>query len=145
MKRSYIPFFTFLVLLLLTIPFPFDFAVSVVSGWHTSVFPPSLIWAFVVIIALLFVTIGYWLLSKRMGKINWTFFTFHVILTIPIVIFIRFPLIFLHPEQSNEEEMKKAISLQLKLTPVVRALFILGQSLFIIYLARRINSKQIGT
>jgi hypothetical protein len=91
------------------------------------------------------VTIGYWLLSKRVDKINWTLFVFHVILTIPIMIFIRFPFIFLNIQQANEEEIMKAISLQIKLTPIARTLFIVGQTCFIIYFIRTINSKRLAT
>ena len=34
MKKPYIPFVAFLILLILTMPFSFDFAASVVPGWH---------------------------------------------------------------------------------------------------------------
>ena len=145
MKRPYIPFFAFLVLLLLTIPFSFDFATSVVPGWHTTIFPPYFIWGLILIIFLLLATIGYWLLSKRVDKINWTLFAFHFLLTIPTVIFIKFPSIFLNVQQTNQEEIIKAIYLRIKLIPVAWTLFIVGQVLFIIYFLRTINSKQVAT
>ena len=145
MKRPYIPFFAFLVLLLLTIPFSFDFAVSVVPGWHTTIFPPYFIWGLIVIIVLLLVTIGYWTLSKRADKINWTLFAFHFMLTIPTVISLKFPSIFLDIQQPNEEEIIKAISFRIKLIPVAWTLFTVGQIFFIIYFIRTINSKQAAT
>ena len=144
MRRPYIPFFAFFALLLLTIPFSFDFATSVVPGWHTTVFPPYFIWCLVLIIILLLTTIGYWLLRKRVDKINWTLFAIHFILTIPSVIYIKFPAIFLDIQQTNREEVIKAISLRMKLIPFVWALFIGGQALFIIYFARAIKSKQVA-
>ena len=145
MKRPYIPFIAFLVLLLLTIPFSFDFSTSVVPGWHTTIFPPYFIWGLILIIVLLLVTIGYWLLLKRVDRINWILFAFHFLLTIPTVIFLKFPSIFLDVQQTNQEEIIKAISLQIKLIPVAWTLFIVGQTLFIIYFVRTINSKQVAT
>ena len=145
MKRPYTPFFAFLVLLLLTIPFSSDFATSVVPGWHTTIFPPYFIWGLILIIVLLLVTIGYWLLSKHVDKINWTLFAFHFILTIPTVIFLKFPAIFLKVQQTNQEEIIKAISLRVKLIPFAWTLFIVGQTLFIIYFVRTINSKRVAT
>ncbi len=94
MIRPYIPFLAFLVLLLLTIPFSFDFATSVVPGWHTKIYPPYFIWGLILIVVLLLVTIGYWMLSKRVDKINWTLFAIHFILTIPTVIFLSSLLFF---------------------------------------------------
>lgn len=141
MKKSYIPFLAFLVLLLLTIPFSCDFATSVVPGWHTTIFPPYFIWGVSVIIVLLLVTIGYWLLSNRVDKINWTLFAFHFILTIPTLIFLKFPSIYLGVEQTTQEEITKAISLQIKLIPVAWTLFIIGQAFFVIYFIRTVNSK----
>jgi hypothetical protein len=144
MKRPYITFLAFLALLLLTIPFSFDFANSVVPGWHTTIFPPYFIWGFIVIIVLLLVTIGYSLLSKPVDKISWTLFAFHFILTIPTVIFLRFPSIFLDHQQTNQEELVKAISFRMKLIPVAWILFIVGQALFVIYFIRTINSKRVA-
>src|SRR5829696_10121100 len=145
MTRPYIPFLAFLILLLLTIPFSFDFATSVVPGWHTTIFPPYFIWGLIVIIVLLLVTIGYWLLSKRVDKVNWTLFAFHFILTIPTVIFLKFPSFFFDVQQANQEEIIKAVSLQIKLIPVAWTLFIVGQLLFVIYYIRTINSKRFAT
>ena len=145
MKKPYIPFLAFLILLLLTIPFSFDFATSVVPGWHTTIFPPYFIWGLILIIVLLLVTIGYWLLSKRVDKINWTLFGIHFILTIPTVIYLKFPSIFLNVEQTDQEEIIKAISLRLNLIPIAWTIFIVGQTLFIIYFIRTINSKRVAT
>lgn len=143
MKRGYIPFIAFLVLLLLTIPFPVDLATSVIPGWHTTIFPHYFIWGLIVIIVLLLVTAGYWILSKRVGKINWTLFVFHFILTIPIIIFLKFSSIFSEGRQNNQEEIAEAISLRIKLIPVAWTLFIAAQALFITYFVRTIHSKRV--
>ena len=142
MKSPFIPFVAFLFLLLLTIPFPFDFATSVVPGWHTTIFPPYFIWAFIVTIVLILVTIGYWLLSRRVDKINWTLFAFHFALTIPSVIFLKFPSIFLNTHLNNVDEVMGGISLRMKLIPATWTLFIIGQVFFAIYFIRTITAKQ---
>lgn len=145
MTRPYIPFLAFLILLLLTIPFSFDFATSVVPSWHTTIYPPYFVWGLIVIVALLLVTIGYWLLSKRTDKINWTLFAIHFALTIPTVIFLKFPSILLNVQQANQEELLKAIEFRIKLIPVAWTLFITGQILFLVYYIRTIKNKRIAT
>lgn len=145
MKRQYIPFLAFLVLLLLTIPFSIDFATSVVPGWHTTIFSPYLIWGLIVVIFLLIATIGYWHLSKRVDKISWTLFAFHFLLTIPTLIFFKFPTIFLDVHQTNQDEIMTEMLLRIKLIPLSWALFFVGQILFFIYYIRTIISKQVTT
>jgi hypothetical protein len=144
MTKPYIPFFAFLTLLFLIIPFSFDFATSVVPGWHTTIFPPFFIWGLIVIVILLLVTIGYWLLSKQVDKINWTLFVIHFGLTIPAVIYLKIPTIFLEVPLTNQEELIKAILLRIKFIPVAWALFGIGQIIFVIYFARTIYSKRIA-
>jgi hypothetical protein len=145
MTRSYIPFLAFLILLLLTIPFSFDFATSVVPGWHTTIFPPYFTWRLIVMIVLLLVTIGYWLLCKRTGTINWTLFAIHFALTIPIVIYLKFPSILLDVQLSNQQELTKAIVFRMKLIPIAWILFIGGQILFLFYFTRTIRARHIAT
>lgn len=145
MTRPYIPFLAFLILLLLTIPFSFDFATSVVPGWHTAIFPPYFIWGLIVFIVLLLVTIGYWLLSKRTDKINWTLFAIHFLLTIPTVIFLKFPSILLDVQLTDQDKLIKAIEFRMKLIPIAWILFIVGQVLFLIYYVRTIKAKHTTT
>jgi hypothetical protein len=138
LTRPYIPFLAFLVILVLTIPFSFDFATSVVPGWHTTIYPPYFAWTAITIIILMFVTIGYWLLSKKIDKINWVLFIVHFILTIPTIIFIKFPVMFLNVNKINQDELIKNISLRVKLIPIAHWIFIAGQILFLIYFIRTI-------
>jgi hypothetical protein len=142
MSKPYTPFLAFLILLMLTIPFSFDFAYSVVPGWHTTIFPPYFILEFLVIIILLFVAIGYWLLSKRVDKTNWALFAIHFTLTIPTIIFLKFPSIFLNVEPIEYEKLLKSMEFQMKLVPVAWTLFIAGQILFLIYYIRTIKTKR---
>lgn len=141
MTRPYIPFLAFLFLLLLTIPFSFDFATSVVPGWHTTIFPPYFIWGLIVLIVLLMVTIGYWLLSKRTVKTNWSLFAIHTALTIPTIIYLKFPTILLEVQTTDYEELVKALEFRMKLVPVACILFIAGQILFLFYYIRTIKTK----
>ena len=144
MIRPYIPFLAFLIILILTIPFSFDFATSAVPGWHTTIYPPYFVSGLISMIVLLLVTIGYWLLSKRVDKTSWTLFAIHFILTIPIVIFLKFPSIFLDTMQTNQEELLRNLSLRIKLIPVAWTLFIAGQILFIIYYVRTVKNTPIA-
>ncbi|OJY85075.1 MAG: hypothetical protein BGP14_04315 [Sphingobacteriales bacterium 44-15] len=145
MTKPYIPFLAFLILLLLTIPFSFDFATSVVPGWHTTIFPPYFIWGLIVMIVLLLVTIGYWLLSKRTDKTNWTLFAIHFVLTIPTIIYLKFPSILLDVQLTDQNELIRAIEFRIKVIPVAWTLFIVGQILFLIYFIRTIKAKPIMT
>ena len=141
MTRPYIPFLAFLILLLLTIPFSFDFATSLVPGWHTTIFPPYFVVGLIVIIVLLLVTIGYWLLSKRTDKINWTLFAIHFALTIPTIIYLKFPSIFLNVTFADQDKLIKAIEFRMKLIPIAWILFIAAQIMFLIYYIRTIKAK----
>ena len=143
MKKPYFPFLAFLVLLLLTIPFSIDFTTSAAQGWHITIFPHYFIWGLIVVNVLLLAIIGYWLLLRRVDKINWTLFVIHFILTITSVIFIKFPLIFLDVQQINQQFIK-AVSLRMKLIPVAWTLFIIGQVLFLVYFIRISNSKGVA-
>jgi hypothetical protein len=136
MIKTLIPFLAFLILLLLTIPFSLDFSTSVVPGWHTTIYPPYFIWGLALMVILLLVTIGYWLLSKRVDNINWTLFAIQLILTIPTVIFLKFPSILLSVQETNLNELTKAVALRIKLIPVAWVLFIAGQVLFLVYYVR---------
>ena len=88
MKRSYILLFVFLVMVLLAVAFSFDSSTLAVPGWHTTIYPPYFIGVIILILVLLFVSIGYWLLSNRADKITWILFALHFTLTIPSVVFI---------------------------------------------------------
>lgn len=142
MTRPYIPFLAFLILLLLTIPFSFDFATSVVPGWHTTILPPYFIWGLIVVFVLLLVTIGYWLLSKRTDKINWTLFAIHFLLTIPTIIFLRFPTILLDVELTDQDKLIRAIEFRMKIIPIAWTLFIIGKILFLVYFIRTIKQRK---
>ena len=143
MTKSFIPFLAFLVLLLMTIP-SFDFATSVTPGWHTTIYPPSVVWTIALTITLLFVTIGYWLLSRQADNINWALFSIHFVLTFTAIIFIKFPSIFLNIQQNNVNELLKSYSARLTLIPVAWTLFIVGQTLFGIYLFRAFKSRTLA-
>ena len=142
MTRRHFPFLAFLVLwLLLITPFSFDFATSVVPGWHTTIFPPYFIFGFAVLIVLRFVTIGYWLLLKRVSRIDMILFVSHFILTIPTIIFLKFPSILLDVQQTNKNELIESLAFRIRLIPKVWMLFLVGQVLFLIYYVRKITVK----
>ncbi|MGN6437601.1 MAG: hypothetical protein ACTHMM_13760 [Agriterribacter sp.] len=143
MVTRYIPIFAFLILLLLTIPFSLDFATSVVPGWHTTIFPPYFFWGLGVTVVLILTIIGYWLLRNRNDKINWALFAGHFVLTVPTIIYLKFPGIFLQPQLSDEGEWIKAIEFRIRLIPIIWTLFIIGQTLFLVYYVRSIRKRRI--
>jgi hypothetical protein len=145
MKKSYILFFVFLVLVLLAIAFSFDSSNLAVPGWHTTIFPPYFIEVIISILVLLFVCIGYWLLSNRADKSSWILFALHCTLTIPTAVFIVFPSVFLNVQQGDQEEIIRAVIFRMKLIPVAWAVFIIGQVLCIIYLIRAFRNRRVST
>jgi len=143
MNRLFIPLLVILVLVLLAVAFSFDSSTLAVPGWHTTIYPPYFIGVIISILVLLFVSIGYWLLTNRADKVNWILFALHCALTIPTIVFIVFPSVFLNVQQGDQEEIIKAVSYRLKLIPVAWALFIVGQVLFVIYVVRSFKTNQL--
>lgn len=142
MTKNFIPIVAFLILLLLTIPFSSEFATSIVPGWHTTIFPPYFIWTILVMVALLFGAIGYWLLSKRTKSVNWILFCFHAMLTIPAIIHYRFPTLFINRHFRSGDDQLEEIAFSIKLLELVWAAFVAGQVLFFIYFIRTIKLKR---
>ena len=140
MVKTYIPFLAFLALLLLTIPFPF--ATSVVPGWHVTVLPPLFIWTSILAIVFIFVAIGYWLLNQHAKPISWTFFIIHLLLTLPAVIFIKLPTIFLEFDTTNQEILLHRLSIRMAFIPWAWVLFTIGQIIFLVSFVRIIITKR---
>ena len=132
-QRPYIPFFAFLILFILTAPFSFDITTSVVPGWHTPILTSHYIAVIIVAIALLLVTVAYWRLSKRMIRISYTVFITHLLLSIPIILFIRFPFLLLNYETTDPNELTRQVNLEIRIILVTCVLFIAGQVLFAYY------------
>jgi hypothetical protein len=143
MNRLFIPLLVILVLVLLAVAFSFDSSTLAVPGWHTTIYPPYFIWVIILILVLLFVSIGYWLSTNRADKINWILFALHFTITIPTAAFIVFPSIFLNVQQGDQEEIIKAVIFRMKLIPVAWTLFIIGQVLFVIYVVRSFKTNQL--
>lgn len=140
MKRPHMPFFVILALLLLTFPFSFLFGNWNFPELETRVYPPFFILLFTVLVILLFTSLGYWLSSKRVNRVIWTLFAFHTILTIPTLIFLKFPAIFLDVQQMSIGEILRVMSIRIKLIPASWTLFLTGQVLFLFYYLRTIKA-----
>jgi hypothetical protein len=145
MNRLFIPLLVVLVLVLLAVAFSFDSSTLAVPGWHTTIYPPYFIGVIISILVLLFVSIGYWLLTNIADKITWILFALHFTLTIPTAVFIFFPSIFLNVQQGDQEEIIKAVIFRMKLIPVAWAVFIIGQALCIIYFIRLFRNRRVST
>jgi hypothetical protein len=88
-------------------PFRFQRATSVVPGWHTTIYTPGFVGSFIVLIIGVFVTIGYWQVSKRADKTGWTLFATHFLLTLPALIVLNFPSILLDVEKTGLKDLTK--------------------------------------
>jgi len=141
MKKKYIPFLFLLLLCLLAaiLPFSFDRPSSVVRAWHTTVVPQSLIIWFVIIAVCIFDTIGYWLIARQTAKVNWVFFIVHAAFTIPTIIFIKLPFLFINAQQI---EIAQLITQYKKWRSIAWLAFIAGQSLFFLYYMRIIQQHK---
>ena len=143
MTKPHIPFLVFYTLLILSIPLSFDVATSVVPGWHTTIYPPYFIGELIIAFVLLLVTIGYWRLSNRAHKFNLAIFIIHLILTIPTIINIKFPFVYLDLQFTNQEEIVEGFTLGAKLVSIAWSLFFVGQLLFLIYYIRAVRASRI--
>jgi hypothetical protein len=90
MSKHYIPFFTFVFLVLFSGPFSFNFIQLVIPGWHTTIIPPDLLWRVTILLFLIISSACYWKLAKRSIEPNWTLFGLHLILSIPVLICLKF-------------------------------------------------------
>lgn len=144
MRRTYIPIFSFLLLLLLMlIPFSIDHSTSVVPGWHITIYPPYFVWTIILSASLIFIIIAYWLISNRVNKINWTLFIIHFFTTVAAIAYIRFPALFIDVNESSPMEILKDYESRLKLIPVAWIVFLTGQILFLIYFIRTLKYNHI--
>jgi len=131
MKLLHLPSLIFICIFLSFFPLSLDYATSVVPGWHTTIFPPYFIWQSIVLLIILLVSIAYWKLSTKTGIINWIFFIFHFILTIPAIIYLKYGLMIFNSVTISKDELLIIIS------------FVLGQILFIVHYVRSLQRKRI--
>jgi hypothetical protein len=133
MKIKQIPFIIYLLLTISFFPMSLDYATSVVPGWHTTIFPPFAVGQFIVVLSLVGVIFGYYKLSRRTDTINWKLFIFHFILTIPLLILLKFDTYF-------STDINPIITI-----PVSIFLFIVGQITFLLYCFKIINTNRKST
>jgi hypothetical protein len=145
MKTSFTPFFIFLVLLLFTVPLPSDLAFSVVPGWHETIFPTHFILQLVVFVLLLCTTFGYWQLSKGHRQMNWTKFILHIILTIPIVVCIKFPSLLVDWRLIDQGGLSSLERNDSAVLFFMLVLFLLGQILFLVYYIKAMRTRKTTT
>lgn len=131
MRIQQLPFLVYLLLTISLFPFSLDYAVSVVPGWHTTVFPPYFIWQSIVVLVMLLVSIAYWKLSKISDSINWTFFIIHFILTIPAIIYLKFDTVIINLAINSKDVLLISIA------------FVLGLILFIVQYVRSFQRLRI--
>lgn len=132
MIKRYVPFLALISLLFLTLPLVLDFVTSDVQGWHTTLNRPEFTFRFIILIMLCFLIIGNWLNTNKADKVSWIIFSFHVLLTLSTIIYLKFPRIFLDVPLNDQNALINSVELRLKFIPVVMTIFFLGQVLLMI-------------
>ena len=127
MKIKHLPFIIYLLLTISFLPLSSDYATSVVPGWHTTIFPSYAFGQFILISSLAGASIGYWKLSKRTDTINWKLFFIHFILTIPLLILLKF-----NTYISTDINPMTTVSVSI-------FMFIIGQIVFLLHYLRKTN------
>lgn len=145
MRKNYIPIFAFLSLLILTFRFSFGLNDFAEQGWHVTIFPAYFIWLLIGLAIFLFAVIGYWLLTSRANKTAWGLFAIHFVLTIPSIVYLMIPSIFLDTSIIESGELMNVLHFRIRLIPVAWALFIIGQVLFLVYFIRTIKQEKLIT
>ena len=127
MTITKLPLIIYLLLTISFLPLSSDYATSVVPGWHTTIFPPYAFGQFILIVSLAGVSFGYWKISKRTDTINWKLFFIHFIMTIPLLILLKF------------DTYSFAYINPMITVPVSIIMFIIGQIVFLIHYLRKTN------
>lgn len=141
MKKVYIPVLVILVILILKFEFSFDFHPTASAGWHLTIFPDYYLASIVFIIGLMFLAIAFWLKSNKADKINWSLFGFHFLITIPGLVFMKFPFLFLNPQLMPRDTFLRAVPTYTVLTSYTYSALLIAQILFLIYFMRVITQK----
>ncbi|HLD52443.1 MAG TPA: hypothetical protein VJA82_04005 [Sediminibacterium sp.] len=142
MIKRYVPFLAFISLLFLTLPLVLDFVTSDVQGWHTTLNAPQFTFRFIILIMLCFLIIGNWLNTNKADKVSWILFSFHVLLTLSTITYLKFPRIFLDVPLKDQKALIISVELRLKFIPVVMTIFFLGQVLLMIGFIRVIKKTK---
>ena len=126
----------------MTLPLVLDFVTSDVQGWHTTLNAPQFTFRFIILIMLCFLIIGNWLNTNKADKVSWILFSFHVLLTLSTITYLKFPRIFLDVPLKDQKALIISVELRLKFIPVVMTIFFLGQVLLMIGFIRVIKKTK---
>ena len=91
---------------------------------------------------LCFLIIGNWLNTNKADKVSWILFSFHVLLTLSTITYLKFPRIFLDVPLKDQKALINSVELRLKFIPVVMTIFFLGQVLLMIGFIRVIKKTK---
>jgi hypothetical protein len=135
--RRKIPFLLLTILFLLSLPFGFNIATSVVPGSHGLILSPFFIGSIVISVTMLVAVLIYLARTKQIEKANWRVLILYFILTVPIILFLRFPSLFRYPQWRNFDEFERQNKL-LTITVILFLVpFLVGQLIFGVYLFRQ--------
>ncbi|MNT38605.1 hypothetical protein D3C72_1748080 [compost metagenome] len=92
MIKRYIYAITFLLLTVAVIVLTSDYAFSVVPGWHMGIGDNIFKAVYILVILLVFSTIGYTVFAVKKFRINPVLFSYQFLTTLLILILLRYPL-----------------------------------------------------
>ena len=134
MKYKYLPAITFLILFLYLANFSGDLAVSVVPGWHTSIFTYHFFVLIAILLCLLLNAIIYWRRARKDKHIRPWIFYLHLIFSLPAVIITRQPAI-----QNTAIDENAYISMAIS---AVSYFLFFGMQMVFIYLLMRYGNEK---
>lgn len=103
-----------------------DLAVSVIPGWHTTIFPPYMITGIFMRVSLLIVVLLYLLLVRDNQKISRLFQIIHVLLCLPAIVIFRFKeLLLSYCGVENSSEMMQFIITSILIFGIMQVVFLL--------------------
>jgi hypothetical protein len=98
--------------------------------------------AIIVVVFLLFAANGMRPLSGKVDKITWALFYIHHLMTLPSILFIKFPSLLLNIKLTDPNELMSKLAFRMELIPIAYDIFIVGQLVFIIYFIRSLKTKR---
>jgi len=138
MYRQSIPFLSFGTLFILTIIFYCEIVTSPYNTATSTLFALSAFSIFKLSVSLLLVTIGYWILLRKKITINLILCSIHLISTIPLLLFIKQPSLFIHTTNTESEivsgfTVSSGVDLSLYKANIAIYMFVTAQILFVAY------------
>ncbi len=116
--------------------FHLDFATTVVPGWHTTIYSISFLDTIFVSTTLIMISLLYWKVFGKYGKVSILIFTILFLCSLPALIFLKFSIFIFYSiiPDLDEGEFNDKTHLLLNIQSVFNVMFSIAQILLTIYL-----------